>query len=107
MVPMVAQVGFPGLEVRDGSYGGPYGSYGCPGRVFLASRLRMVPLVVPMVPMAARVGFPGLDVTDGSCGGSYGSSGCPGRLSRPQSYGRFLWMVLMVPLVVGLRMAAR
>ena len=38
--------------------------------------------------------------------GSYGSYGClgcgwlPGRVSRPQSYGWFLWMVLMVPMLV-------
>ena len=46
---------------------------------------------------------------DGSYG-SYGcwvADGCPGSVSRPQSYGRFLWMVLMVPTVVGLRMAAQ
>ena len=39
---------------------------------------------------------------DGSYG-SYGcwvTDGCPGRVSRLQSYGRFLWMVPMVPMVV-------
>ena len=55
MVPMAAevgaaQVGFPGLEVTDSSYGGSYGSYGrqgrrCPGRVFPAWKLQMVPMV--------------------------------------------------------------
>ena len=78
MVPMAAQVGSPGLEVTDSSYGGSYGSYGCPGRVFPGSKLRMVSMVVPMVLMAAeigaaQVGFPSLEVTDGSYGGSYGS----------------------------------
>ena len=87
MDPMAAQVGFHGLQVTDGSYGVSYGSYGCPGRVFLASKLILVPMVVPMVPMDAQVGFSGLEVTDGSYGGSYGSYGCPGRVSRPRSYG--------------------
>ena len=57
VVPMAAQVGVPGLEVTDGSYGGSYGSYGCPGRDFPASKLRMVPMVIHMVRMAAQVGF--------------------------------------------------
>ena len=45
--------------------------------------------------------------------GSYGSygcwvaDGCPGRVSRPQSYGWFPWMVPVVSMVVGLRMAAQ
>ena len=43
---------------------GSYDSYGCAGKVFPASKLRMVPMAVPMVPMAAQVGIPGLGVTD-------------------------------------------
>ena len=45
-----------------------------PRQAFPASKLWMVPMVVPMVPMAAQVGVPGLQVTDGSYGGCYGSS---------------------------------
>ena len=76
---MAAQVGFPGLEVTDGSYGGSYGSYGCPGRLsrpqsYGPGRLSQPQSygrflwIVPMVPMAAQAGFPGLKVTDVSCG---------------------------------------
>ena len=45
-------------------------------------------------------GFPGLEVTDGSYNGLYGFDCCAGKVSLPQSYGRFLWMVPMVPMVV-------
>ena len=58
------------------------------------SVLPMVPMVVPM---------------DGSYG-SYGcwvADGCPGKHCCSPSYEWFLWMVPMVPMAVGLRMAAR
>ena len=73
MVPMAAeigaaQVGFPGLEVTDSSYGGSYGSYGCrgrrcPGRFSRPGSYGWF-LWFPMFSMAAQVGIPGLIVMD-------------------------------------------
>ena len=88
---MAAVVGFSGRGVTDDSYGGILWFLW-----FLWLGLAWLSDLVGLR-MAAEVGFPGLEVTDGSYGGSYG---CPGRLSRPRSYGWFLWMVPMVPMVV-------
>merc|ERR1739848_334175 len=121
---MAAEVGFPGLEVTDVSYGFPCFLW-LPRGVLPASKLRMFPMVshvsygcrggfcrprsygcflwFPMFPMAAQVGFSGLEVTDVSYG-----------------FPCFLWLprwvfpaskLRMFPMVshvlFGLRMAAR
>merc|ERR1712107_691235 len=93
---MAAQVGFPGLKVTDDSHGWflwflwLLGCGWLPRYGFPASKLRAVPMD------ASQVSY-----------GCWVADGCQGRVSRPQSFGRFQWMVPMVPMVVGLRVAAQ